>query len=138
MDDAEGKVESSNETSNDATTSEKDVVADLNSQIVELKREHEALKKKLHKAEFERDSARKNAENLKSEVKELSKKLQEERKRNAESKQKSCNALQQNESIQGTCKLGILVGRTSHVMHRVGRLMPRSHQPLNMFKCCLV
>lgn len=101
MDDAEGKEESSNETSNDATTSEKDAVANLNSQIVELKREHEALKKKLHKAEFERDSARKNAENLKSEVKELSKKLQEERKRNAESKQKSGNALQQNENIQG-------------------------------------
>ena len=58
MDVTESKLESSIEASSDIT-SEKDAVANLNNQIDELKRELDAVKKKLQKAEFERDSARK-------------------------------------------------------------------------------
>ena len=100
MDVTESKLESSIEASSDIT-SEKDAVANLNNQIDELKRELDAVKKKLQKAEFERDSAWKGVENLKSEVKELSKKLHGERKRNAEGTRKNGHAVRSNDSING-------------------------------------
>lgn len=101
MEDGDSKVESSTEVSSDAAA-QYDRISDLNSQIDELKRELEAVKKKLHKAEFERDSAQRNAENLKGEVRELSKKLQEERKKTAESRRENSNALQNYKEIRGS------------------------------------
>lgn len=56
MEDRDNKVESSTKVSSDAEVQD-DIITDLNSKINELKRELEAVKKKLNKAEFERDSA---------------------------------------------------------------------------------
>ena len=82
MEEGEDKKGNSNKSCSDSTT-EGDADADLKRQIDDLKCDVESLQKKLRKAEFERDNALKNVENLKSEVKDLSRRLQEEKKKNA-------------------------------------------------------
>lgn len=84
----------------DAASLKDDKIAELNGQITELKRELEAASKKLRKAEFERDSAQRSVENLKTEARDLGKKLQEERKKTLEGRNKSNDPLQAESTTQ--------------------------------------